>query len=82
MSADLLLHTNVQLDPQATFASGLWHRHLRQFWDDTEGFTAAETALLALVLCGLCAFVGNIIYPAVKQAALALNKELAGQLAR
>lgn len=84
MSADLLIHpTSKRFDSQTrTSIPRPSHQRLFQFWDDSKGFTAAETALLALVLCGICALVGNIVYPAVKQAALALNKELAGQLAR
>lgn len=54
-------------------------KRLRLLWLDNAGFTAAESALLALVLCGICIMVGNIIYPAAKQAAKRLNAEIAGR---
>lgn len=54
-------------------------RRLRYFLRDHAGFTAAESALLALVLCGICIMVGNIIYPAARQAAKRLNAEIAGR---
>lgn len=58
-------------------SNGIWMR-MRQFSFDEAGFSAAETALLALVLCAMCIMVANIIGPAAVKAAKTLNRELAG----
>ncbi len=50
----------------------------RGFWRREAGFAAAESALLALLLCGICIVVGGIVQRAAIAAARNLNNELAG----
>jgi Flp pilus assembly pilin Flp len=67
-------------DPQRkvrSFLSGL-ARELRRFAVEDAGFAAAESALLALLLIGICIVVGSTLQRAAIQAATSLNEELAG----
>jgi Flp pilus assembly pilin Flp len=51
---------------------------VRRFFADEHGFAAAESALLALLLIGICIAVGTIVQQAAINAATTLNEELAG----
>lgn len=52
---------------------------LRRFVRSSHGFAAAEMAILALILCGICIVVGGILRQASVTAAKSLNAELAGK---
>lgn len=48
------------------------------FLVEDKGFAAAESALLALLLIGICIAVGTTLQSAAVSAARSLNEELAG----
>jgi Flp pilus assembly protein TadG len=58
---------------------GRRHRLLKRFRKSSRGFAAAEAAILALILCGICIVVGGILRKGGLTAAKALNEELAGK---
>lgn len=53
-------------------------RTLRSLFQRSEGFAAAESVLMALLLCGLAMLVAKALLPGARIAAKSLNRELAG----